>query len=451
MDLRRTDTRGLSRKWVSLTGVLAGAMLLAACTGGNATDSKAPPKPNQVSGTIVMAEPSDNPGDIALRNQLAKQFMKTHPKIKVKILIVPATSYNQKVQTMIAGGTAPDIFGSGDVQIPNIASKNFALDLKPYVERDKYDLSAFYPQIVDSLTYDGKLLGLTDNWDTQVMYYNASLFQKVGIPEPTADWTWSDFVSAARKLTSGSGSSKVYGAVFDNWFAPYYDQIWENGGDPYPDNGTKCGFDSSAAVNAFNQIVSLYKSGVSPTPSQFSDQGAEQLFLSGKVGMMLGSGRWAAYDMRDVKRFLWKVAPIPKGSAGRANFFHVSMFAISRDSKNPEAAWEFLKYMVSPAGIKSGLAAAQGIPSSPSIADSAAFRNDPFVVKHNSVQPFIESLPTVHRAPNLANFNQVQDTADAQLDALWSLKSSPEQVLPKVCQAVTPLLQAGGSVPGGGN
>jgi multiple sugar transport system substrate-binding protein len=433
------------------------ALALIGCSGGGGSGgggsgagaSTAPPRPSNISGKVVMTEPGDNPGDIALRRQLAAAFMKAHPNIKVEILVVPATSYDQKVQTMIAGGNPPDIFGSGDVQIPNMVQKNFVVDLKPYAQRDNYDLSDFYPQVLDGLTYGGKLVGLTDNWDTQVMYYNATLFEKAQVSPPTADWTWDDMTAAAQKLTSGSGTSKNYGVVYDNWFAPYFDQMWSNGADPYGPDGKTCGYDKPESIGAFNQIVSLYTSGLSPTPSQFADRGAEQLFLSGKVGMMIGSGRWAAYDLRDVKAFKWKVAPIPKGSKGRANFFHLSMFAIARTSKNPEAAWEFLKYMVSADGITAGLAAAQGIPSRQSVANATSFKESSFATEHDSVAPFETSLPTAHRAPYLANFNQVQDTVDAQLDSMWSLKSTPAEVLPKVCAKVAPLLKAGTAAGGG--
>jgi multiple sugar transport system substrate-binding protein len=374
--------------------------------------------------------------------------MKANPGVKVKILVVPAVNYDQKIQTMIAGGKPPDIFGSGDVQIPNIVAKNFALDLMPFVKRDHYNLSDFYPQVIQGLTYDKKLVGLTDNWDTQVMYYNATLFQKAGLAAPSGSWTWNDFVTAAQKLTSGSGTSKVYGGVYDNWFAPYYDQIWSWGGDPYPNNGKDCGFASSQAIDAFNSIMDLYRSGVSPTPSQFSGQGAEQLFLTGRVGMYIGAGRWAAYDLRDVKRFQWKVAPIPAGPAGRANFFHLSTFAIARTSHNQSTAWDFLKYMVSSEGITEGLAAAQGIPSRESIATSTSFTNSAFNTTHDAVQPFLASLPTAHRAPYLPAFNEVQDAVDAQLDNLWSLKNTPADVLPKICPKIDPLLKQG-SAPGG--
>ncbi len=432
-----------NRKLLVLVIATVSTVILVGCSG-----SSTPKQATKDSGTVVLTEPGDNPGDIALRRQLAAAFMKLHPGVKVQILVVPATNYDQKIQTMIAGGKPPDIFGSGDVQIPNIVSKNFALDLAPLVKRDNYSLSDFYPQVVDGLTYDKKLVGLTDNWDTQVMYYNASLFKKAGIAAPTVSWTWDNFLAAANKLTSGTGTRKTYGGLFENWFAAYFDQMWAWGGDPFPNKGTECGYDSSQALSAFNSIVSLYKSGASPTPSQFSDQGAEQLFLSGRVGMYIGAGRWAAYDLRDVKRFDWKVAPIPTGPSGRANFFHLSMFAIARTSHNQDTAWDFLKFMVSSEGIKQGLAAAQGIPSRQSVANSPEFKNSPFVVTHDAVEPFLASLPTAHRAPNLPNFNEVQDAVDAQLDSVWSLKQSPAEVLPKICQKIGPLLKRGG-MPGG--
>ena len=437
---------------LAVTAVAASmAIVTAACGGGGSGNSPSapPPAPTKVSGTVVMVMPGDNPGDLALRKQLAKKFTAENPDVKVTFTVVPATAYSQKVQTMIAGGKAPDIFNGGDVQIPNYVAKKYVLDLKPYVEREKYDLSDFYPEIIDNLTYENQLVGLTDNYDTQVMYYNTDLFKKAGVAEPTKDWTWDDFLNAARKITSGSGSTKTYGAVHDNWFAPYYDRIWANGGEPFPDNGKKCGFTSPEAVKAFTQIQDLYKEGLSPSPTAFAANGTEQQFLSGKVGMLIGSGRWSAYSLKDVKKFNWKIAPLPKGDKGRANFFHISMFAIPRASKNPEAAFAFLKYMVSEAGIKAGLANMQGIPARKAVAESAAFTKDPFNVEHNAVQAFTDSLPTVRRAPSLTNFSEVNDTATAKLNPIWSLKATPAEALPAVCAAIEPKLKADGSIGGG--
>jgi multiple sugar transport system substrate-binding protein len=157
------------RKWRLAMGATVGtlALAMAACGGGDSKTSSSapPPAPSKVSGTVVMAMPGDNPGDLALRKQLAKNFSAKNPDVKVTFTVIPGTSYDQKLQTMIAGGQSPDIFNGGDVRIPNYVAKKFVLDLKPYVEREKYDLSGFYPQIIDNLTYNKQLVGLTDNYE----------------------------------------------------------------------------------------------------------------------------------------------------------------------------------------------------------------------------------------------------------------------------------------------
>jgi multiple sugar transport system substrate-binding protein len=416
-------------------------LIAAGCSGSSNDQSNS----QSASGTITVAEPSDNPGDIHARKQLADQFMKLHPDIHVKILVIPAEGYDQKVLTLIAGGKPPDLFVSGDVQIPNMVSKNYAYNLDTFAQKSNFDLSKLYPQIVQGLTFNGNLAGLTDNWDTQVMYYNKSMFQKAGVSPPTADWTWSDFQGAAQQLTQGSGTQRQYGAVFDPWFAPLYSTIWSYGGDIVSPDGKTCELNQPPAQLAINFILNLYKQGLSPSPQAMSQQGqgAEQIFLSGRAGMMVGSGRWAAYDLQTVKRFQWAMAPLPKGPSGRANFFHLSMFAIARSSSHAQAAWEFLQYMLSKKGIETTIGNAQGLPSVPALVNDPAFADSPLVKKNDTVKPMLESLPTVHRAPNIVAFNEFQDKLDAAMDGVWSGKDDPKAAMDAFCKSVGSLLQSG--------
>ncbi|MDP9209272.1 MAG: extracellular solute-binding protein, partial [Actinomycetota bacterium] len=198
--------------------------LAAACTGGDSDSGDG--QAGTGAGALLVAIPSEDPDDIALRQRQAKAFMAKHPEIKVKLLTIPGQGYDQKVVTMIAGGKPPDVFVSGDVQIPTIVRKRYALDLASFIERDRYDLSDFYPEVVKGLTFDGRVVGVADNWDTQVLYFNKTLFDRANVGYPDADWTWDDLVAAARKLTSGGGGEKRFGVTLDPWFAPLLDQIW---------------------------------------------------------------------------------------------------------------------------------------------------------------------------------------------------------------------------------
>jgi multiple sugar transport system substrate-binding protein len=417
------------------------ACLAAACASGGGQTEKLS---GSGTGTVVVALPSDNPADISLRTAQGKAFTKQNPDVNVKILTIPGQNYDQKVLTMIAGGKPPDIFGSGDVQIPNIVQKRYAVDLTPFIKQEKYDIGDFQKEVVSGLTFDGKLVGLTDNWDTQVLYYNKTLFDKAGVDYPNENWTWDDFLATGKKLTSGSGSKKVYGAVFDPWFAPVYDVIWSFGGQVFSEDGKSCELDSPQSTQAIQWVADLFAQGVSPNPSQLSGLGQDsaQLFLSGRAAMSVGNGRWAAFEYGDVKQFEWKVAPIPKGPAGRANFFHLAMFAIASNSKNQAAAWKFLKYLVSPEGIKQAASSLQGVPARNSLADDPEFTQDELATEHDAYQPFLTSLPTVHRAPYVANFAQYQDKIDAALDPVWVGKKPAAAVTPGLCKDLDKSLAA---------
>jgi multiple sugar transport system substrate-binding protein len=278
-------------------------------------------------------------------------------------------------------------------------------------------------------------VGLTDNWDTQVLYYNRGLFDKAGLAYPDASWTWDDLTAAARRLTSGEGPEKVYGIVHGTWFAPVWSEIWAHGGEVLSADGTQCLMDEPPAVQAVQNIVDLIEEGVAPTPQQLEGQAPNQFMLSGRAGMIIDAGRWAAYELQE-GRVDWAVAPLPRGPQGRAPFFHISMYAITRNSDSPENAWEFLKYMVSKEAIKQTVANQQGIPSRPRLATSPVFRKEPLVRRHDTLQPFLESLPDVHPAPYVPNLEQYLDSMEVALQRVWTGDKPVQEGLTQACEEI---------------
>ena len=419
-----------------LLAVVAVAALVAAACSKDET-ANAP-------GTVVVMLPSDNPGDIQLRRTQAEAFMQAHPEIQVQVQVVPSEGYNERVFTSIAGGNAPDIFNSGDVVIPSIVKRNVAKDLNEFVTRDSYDLDQFYPEIIDGLTFENQLVGLTDNWDTQVMYYNRDLFEQAGVPEPTADWTWDDAAAAAQRITSGSDDSKIWGMLYETWFAPVHDQVYSFGGEVLSEDGTQCMLDESAGVQALQSIVDLMSAGLAPQPQVYEQEGQDPFstFAAGRAGMWIGSGRWSAFDLQGVQDLNWAIAPRPGGpDHARSNFFHLAMYAITSASNDADSAWEFLKYMVSTEGITAAFESMQGIPSQPSLADDPKIVNTKIVQDHDAYQPFIDSLPTVRPAPFLPNFAEVDDAIGNGLDPAWRGEADVQSTATEVCQRVDQLLQ----------
>lgn len=390
-------------------------------------------------GTISVAAPSDAPGDIALRKKQAKAFEEKYPGVKVNVQVIPRTGYDQKIMTQIAGGSAPDVIGTGDVQIPTLVNRNFALDLTPYMESDpEFDSSDWYPEILEGLTYDGKVVGLSDNWDTQALYYNRALFRAAGVAEPTADWTWDDYRAAAEKLTSGDGADKVWGSFWQKWFVPVADAVAAAGGSVYDEAGRTCTLTSPESIEALTFLDDLRREGVDPGATEDRVLGREpdEIFAAGKAAMLVGDGRWGAYAFNEAEDLDWAVAELPKGPKGRSNFFHLAAYSIPSNSKNPDTAWAFLRFMTSREGVMMGIAESQGVPAIKSVATSSIVADQPIVRDHNALQPFLDSLPSARRAPQLTDFNRYQDKVDEALLPLWRGKTTPQAAAEKACKDV---------------
>ena len=60
--------------------------------------------------------------------------------------------YWDKLQTSIAGGDAPDVFAMDGPLFPDYQTRDVLLDLKPFIDRDGYDLGQLADQAVADFT-----------------------------------------------------------------------------------------------------------------------------------------------------------------------------------------------------------------------------------------------------------------------------------------------------------
>ena len=93
------------------------------------------------------------------------------------------------------------------------------------------------------------------------MIINKELFQKSGVPLPSANWTWDDFLKAARQITRGDGSMKTWGigSFVGPASAPYYAPIkaWQEGGNMVDKTRTKFTLHQTPAVEQMQWVADL--------------------------------------------------------------------------------------------------------------------------------------------------------------------------------------------------
>src|SRR6476646_3569924 len=223
MFIDRTGPGAGRRRLLALIG--ATALTVSACGGSTATPSvavpsatAAAPASQAAASTPASAAPSDagytgpeatisysiwgDPTEIKNQQAIVDAFHVANPKITVKVTVSDWDTYWDKLSTGIAGGDAPDVFAMDGPLFPDYQSRDVLLDLKPYIDRDGYDLGQLADQAVaDFTTADGGQYGLPRDLNTIVLYYNKDMFDAAGIPYPDDTWDWAKLRDVAKQLT----------------------------------------------------------------------------------------------------------------------------------------------------------------------------------------------------------------------------------------------------------
>lgn len=277
------------------------------------------------------------------------------------------TEYETKVRTMLAGGTAPDIMRVNDDFVRYYSIKDQVRDLTPYLKRDNINPDDYYAPIYDFAKQpDGKYGAWSIGNQPRVIYYNVNKFKEAGVPLPPKEWTktgwtWNDFLETARKLTKGD----------QQWGALVYDdtgseQTWAvNNGVAdgiFAKDGKRFTLADEKGAEAIQWLADLTcKHKVQPERG-LVEQGTtpnlgNNMFVAGKVAMIFRTQSTITYFRRNVPKagdpgsFEWDVAPVP-ANVDQKSEGSLICYAITKPAKNPDAAWELLKWMGGPGGSK---------------------------------------------------------------------------------------------------
>lgn len=263
--------------------------------------------------------------------------------IKVNIMDVPGQNMHDRYVTESIGHTGGfDVFNMDQPWIPEFAEKGF---LEPITNKiDKADMDDFFPSAIDTVTYKGEIYALPYLVQTPIVYYRKDLFEKAGFTEPAK--TPEEWKTYAKKLTDPA--SGIFGTIIEGQQSPepatqFTDMILQHGGKLLDENN-KVLFDSPEVINAFKYALSIQHEDKSSPPGAvgYNNGDVLNMFLQGKVAMVRN---WP---------YMYSMAKDPAQSKV-ADKFGVAVqpgtsavwswsFGISSDSKNKDAAYEFIKW-----------------------------------------------------------------------------------------------------------
>ncbi|MBC7541282.1 MAG: sugar ABC transporter substrate-binding protein [Candidatus Sericytochromatia bacterium] len=258
-------------------------------------------------------------------------------EFQVEMMTIPG-DYPTKIDTMMAGKLAPDLFLLSHEYLPSYAAIGALADLDSAIRSDpKIDLADYYPAAQDTSQWNGHYYGLPFVMMPIVLYYNKTLFDKADVPYPDGTMTWATFRDTARKLTwkEASGRTVQWGFLQYTW-PPLPIWIWQNGGDVLDTTRSHPTFDDPKTVEALTFVQDLVVTDkVSPASGTVSQMGADELFKSGRIAMFFGG---ASDDKDQIPGMPVGTTVLPKGRQ-RATFAWMGHLVVSSQSKHQALAY----------------------------------------------------------------------------------------------------------------
>lgn len=284
-----------------------------------------------------------------IQEDLIEPFQKLHPNIVIKHEAVSFGQFLDKLMVYTATGDAPDLMHVSAGWVYELAQKGMLRDLQPWFNRDLKP-NELIMEVTNATRYpssSGDLYALPFAVMMMGFFYNKDMFDTAGVTYPGNNTTWYDVRDIAKKLaadTNGDGVKDRWGIFSDYGYQDLDPMIHAFGGQIL-DQNFKVRMNEEPALNAAKFLTDLiFKDQVAPIhQSGLASRGA--LFQQGKLGMLVTSSPLVS-DFRANANFDWDLAMMPKGPAKRVVRAWPDSFGISATAKHPEAAWEYIKFVV---------------------------------------------------------------------------------------------------------
>jgi multiple sugar transport system substrate-binding protein len=363
-----------------LIGLLALALLAAACTAGGGDDSKtaATIDPNAQHDPLTLTVWSNFSGrEGKITTGVLESIKQKYPWMTVKHV---QGKDDEAIVRAINGGTPPDVA----ISFTPDNSARFCQtrawqDLNPNLQADKIDKNAMWPAAIFSYTqYENVQCALPMLTDAYGLYYNVDLLEKAGFSEPPK--TTSELTTMAKKLTEYNPDGSIKVAGFFPLFGMYQNTVNTLGhayaAKWYDDSGKP----SLSTDPNWTKMLEWQKSliddiGYDKLQKFFGQLGggdsewsAQHGFEVGKIAMML-DGEWRnAFIAADKSKVNYQTAPFPVDDAQPDLYGAGQVGGTIMGVEHPAESWLLVKYMTTDTNALVTLA--KGLRNVPSTVES---------------------------------------------------------------------------------
>ncbi len=290
--------------------------------------------------------------EIALYHDLINEFEIANPGYNFKLNSYPAHDFQNLSEYFheIEADNGPDLFYLNQNHLFWLIRNRYILPMDDYAGNNFGNLD---PLVKRAITYDNKTWIMPKNLHVFYLLYNKRIFDEFGVEYPTLNWSWTDYLNAAKVLTridKNDEHKSIFGAVPHRDYLYLTPLVWSFGGELVDENGM-VKLDSPETVEAIRFAVDLtmkHKATEQVEQWQYwrttrNPRHIDRPFCRGNQAMYLKTGTDLSVYLHDNLDF--GVAPIPSGPAGRFSPLVYSGWAISGSTREPDTCGRLLKYL----------------------------------------------------------------------------------------------------------
>jgi multiple sugar transport system substrate-binding protein len=367
-----------------------------------------------------------------------RMFTEANPDIKIEQLKLPYGSlYEKLVISFREGSGAYDLVMLDDTWATEYMANGWLLDLEGTGLRAEEDFISTALSVGRYPYKTGPLYALPIVGNVELFAYRKDLFDRYDLGVPT---TWLDVLEAAVKIDASE--KDIAGVVFRGTkgnpivtgFLPI---LWGFGSRVVDEKGTS-GLHSPNALAALAFFLKL---------KRYAPEGVE-IYNSSEVRDALQQGDvamaievWPAWipslDDPKVSKVVGKIEiqAAPGLISGPSPMLGTWLMGVAKDSKNPDTALHFLRFLTSPEAQKQ-MALEAGIPPT----RASVYGDDRVVEKYRWYPAQLKALEEAHPRPRITKWSEVEAILGDYLQLALTGSLSPGQALREADERIAAVL-----------
>lgn len=376
-------------------------------------------------------------GDALL--ELVDEFNEMQDDLVVRAVYVPIGG-GEKIMATLAGNSTPDVVTVWDWMVVPLGYNGALLPLNDLLISTGYDENAYLPNIWNYGVYEDVKYGVPTTLNLYAFMWNKNLFEEFGLDpdNPPADieqlneyndiFFKEDSRGNIRRLGFLPVISHIYFYVFGGglWNKDTY-EITAND----PKNAEALQWVADVYQKYDSQKIRVFQASWGDIASKYNPFYKEKL-------TMQEAGQWeiSFIDKFAPEDFSYGVSAFPAPEGGRDNVAYVngSFWAIPKASKNPEKAFEFLKWLIAPSQSARFSAALFNIPPMKEALEDEAFQK----ILTPEFDVYLDLLMNgyVYNFPTLPIGQYYLNELTAALEKVQTGKMTAQEALDEVQQKV---------------